>query len=103
VRKVLVVIDDLCCRMRQEAEVSVLILTVLASPKTKTLCRAHIRRRNMVEFRLRLSLVELELDGWTIAYYSNTTPTTTRILIFNFVMGDGFVMVLLVVRVEENE
>jgi hypothetical protein len=101
VRKVLVVIDDLCCRMRQEAEVSVLILTVLASPKT--LCRAHIRRRNMVEFRLRLSLVELELDGWTIAYYSNTTPTTTRILIFNFVMGDGFVMVLLVVRVEENE
>jgi hypothetical protein len=57
----------------------------------------------MVEFRLRLSLVELELDGWTIAYYSNTTPTTTRILIFNFVMGDGFVMVLLVVRVEENE
>jgi hypothetical protein len=76
VRKVLVVIDDLCCRMMQEAEVSVLILTVLASPKT--LCRDHIRRRYMVEFRLSLVELELELDGWTIACYSNTTPTTVR-------------------------
>jgi hypothetical protein len=44
----------------------------------------------MVEFRLRLRLVELELDGWTIAYYSNTAPTTTRILIFDFVMGSSW-------------